>query len=132
MLVCLNVLMLCILCILCFVACKSDKNPVSDAYTGEYHNSVYGTVTVTSTDVSSSSLLLPSAKIGNNEVQNGVLVWWDGVPFNYNSDKTFSFTAYVESSANNGNCNFAGTIVGKDMSIGCPGHPNVPKTLVRK
>lgn len=90
----LIIMILCVLAIACsaMIACNSTEDPLPAEYTGTYSNEQYGSIEVTAEEISSKMIQLPECTMDGKKLEV-VMLEWDGVPFEYNKEKKFSFTA---------------------------------------
>lgn len=100
------VLFLLCCCVFCFVACNSKEMPLPEKYTGIYGSGQYGNLIVTTTTIATEELLLPQCVVGDTTI-SWEIVSWKPVSFNYYSNMTFNFNAYVESITSSANTSSA-------------------------
>ena len=126
-LIVMNIIAFAILSVICLTACNSQTNPVPSEYRGTYSDWLLGYVTVDSSSISSSGIALTKCII-NGQVIEGDAVSWPSTNFDYNKNKTFSFTTNAASAtiANvEGQASFSGSLADRvayyEMQIGCTG-----------
>ncbi len=92
------------------IACNSQETPLPEKYTGTYGSGQYGNLYITKTQVYTDQLLLPQCILDGTMI-SWEIVRWDPVSFEYFSDMTFKFDAYVESITSDitGTTSFSGT-----------------------